>query len=394
MRAVIRFVLSLVIILAIAWVGLWWYAEGRMDSGFTAWADQLATQGWKVSYNTLTRGTSPLKAQITLTNLALSPPPDAQGRSGTITLPSAGLEIDALNPLVLHTNLPNQIGVDIGDDIGAAVTFTGISLTEQLDTHALFSNGAYPYRSGTLAASGIDILASQGSLLVLHIDAINSHFTIDPDAGSAAAALAGTENFDGIAVSPLMTHLLSIPFGGRIAHLGLTLNVSGPLPPGLAQIVTQFKAIPTSDQAAQQRLLVPVVHSWAAGGGSGNLAFTGVLGPTTISSDAAVKFDANLQPEGNADLTANHLDEFFATLANAYPPLQSDIAQAEAELSTYLTATNTGGQTLAMHATFGNGAITINGQKTAPLPTINWTTLENPPLAPPQAPGDGSGAAQ
>jgi hypothetical protein len=49
MRAVIKFLLGLILVLAIAWVGLWWYAEGRLQNGFEAWADTQATAGWKIS---------------------------------------------------------------------------------------------------------------------------------------------------------------------------------------------------------------------------------------------------------------------------------------------------------------------------------------------------------
>jgi hypothetical protein len=395
MRVVVRFVLALVIILGIAWLGLWWYAEGRMESGFTNWADQLATQGWKVSYNTAQRGTSPARAELTLTDLSLSPPPDAQGRTGTISLPSVSLRIEALDPLELHTDLPSQITIDLGNAIDAAITFSSISLTEQLDTQVLFNHAGYPYRSGDFAATGVDILASEGSLLVLHLDRMTTHFAVNPQASSTAQALNVTEALDGIAVSPLMTHLLSIPFDGRITHLGLNAALSGPVPPGLPGLAAQLKALPINDEAGQQKLLVPIIHSWAEGNGSGGLSLTGVVGPTTIDSDATIKFDGNLQPTGTADLTANHLDQLFAALSNAYPELQNDIAQVEAELSNYLTADPAGGQTLAMHATFGNGEVTVNGQKTAPLPPVNWDALANPPppAQAPEAPGDGSGAA-
>lgn len=393
MGAVVRSLLGLIVVFVIAWVGLWWYAEGRMQSGFTNWADQLATQGWKLSYGTLTRGTSPLTAQVSLTDLQLTPPPDAQGRTGTITLPTLDERIEALNPLLLHTDLPGRIGVDIGGDVDAAVTFSSIALTEQLDPNVLFKRGQYPYRSGDFKASGIDILASEGSLLVLHLDGISSHFAFNPQAGSGDQALTVTDELDGVAVSPLLTHLLSIPFGGRITRFATTLNMSGPVPAGLTGLAAQLKALPMGDTAGQQKLLVPVIHDWAAAGGSGNMNLTSVVGPTTISSDAAVKFDQNLQPEGNADLTADHLDQLFAALTNAYPAFQNDVAQVEAELSAYITASGQGGQTLAMHVTYGNGAVNINGQKTAPLPPVNWTALENPPPPPAQAPGDGSGAS-
>jgi hypothetical protein len=392
MRAVLKFLLSLIVVFAIAWVGLWWYAEARMQTGFNNWADDLATQGWKLSYGTITRGTTPVTAKLTLTNLQLTPPPDAQGRTGTISLPAVTLRINALNPLLLYTDLPDRIGLDFGGEVDAVVTFTTIQLTEELDPNVLFNHGNYPYRSGDFSASGIDILASEGSLLVLHLDQATSHYAFDPEAGAGAQALSVDETLDGFAVSPLMTRLLSIPFDGRITHLDLVVNVSGPLPPGLPGLAAQLKAVPLSDQADQQKLLVPVIHNWAAAGGSGSITLGSIIGPTTMASDAAIKFDQNLQPEGNADLTADHLDAFFAAVTNAYPALQNQVAAIEAQLTNYITATDSGGQTLAVHMTYGGGAVTVNGQKVAPLPAVDWTTLENPP--PPMAQGAGTASGQ
>lgn len=400
MRSVVKFLFGLVVVFAIAWVGLWWYAEGRLENGFTAWASQLATQGWKIGYTSDQRGTSPTAASLTLTGLTLSPPPDAQGRTGTITLPSLTLRIEALNPLVLHTDLPAKINLDFGAGIDAAVSFATVSSTQQLDPHVLFSHGEYPYRSGNFAATGVDILASQGSLLVLHMDNVATQYSLNPQAAADGNALSVTESFDGIAVSPLMTRMLSIPFGGKITHLGMGLNVSGPVPDGLTDLAAQLKAVPFGDEAAQQKLLIPVLHQWAVKGGSGNFSFTSLIGPSTLTAAASVKFDDSVQPEGTADITADHLDQFTGAITNAYPAAQDDIAQIEAQLSQYLTTTSEGGQTLTMHVVYGSRSVSVNGQKIGPLPPVDWTALENPPPAPPagtDTPDDdndnGSGAA-
>jgi hypothetical protein len=383
MRAIIKFLAGVVLILAIIWGAAWWYAEGRMQSGITDWADQLATQGWKISYDNITRGTSPLAATVTLTNLQLTPPPNPQGQTATVSLPSATLRIGIADPLLLHTDLPNRVGIDIGGTVDAAVSVSAITLTEQLDPQILLNHGAYPYRSGDFAASGIDVLASQGSLLVLHMDQLTSHFAINPDAGAGTQALAFTQSIDGMALSPLVTHLLSIPFGGRVAHLALGLTLSGPVPPGLSDLAAKLKALPISDQADKQKLVIPVLHDWAAAGGNGGITFAAAVGPTTLASDAGIKFDANLQPAGTANLTADHLDQFFGTLTNAYPALQDHVSQALALLSPYITTSDQGGQSLAMHVVYGAGTVSINGQKTGTIPPLNWDTLETPPPATP-----------
>jgi hypothetical protein len=391
MRAVIKFLATLVVVLAIAWVGFWWYAQGRLESGFNSWADGLAAQGWKIGYASEQRGTSPASAVLRFTNLTVTTPPDAQGLGGTFTLPTLALRIQALNPLILHTDLPAKIGVNIGNNIDAAISFASVQATATLDPHIIFKGGDYPYRSEAFSAAGIDILASQGSLLVLHIDSAAGHTAFNPEAGADAMAYAGTDTFSGIAVSPLMTRLLSIPFGGKIDQLTLAVNLSGPVPAGLPQLVAQIKAL-NGDEPAQQKLAVPVLHKWAAAGGNANIQFGLTVGPTTLAADGAVKFDSSAQPAGTANLTANHLDELTGAITNAYPGTAGTIAQAAAQLSPYLSSTPQDGQMLTLHVVYGAGAVSVNGQKTGDMKPIDWDSLENPAPPPATAPGDGSGA--
>jgi hypothetical protein len=391
MRAVIKFLATLVVVLAIAWVGLWWYAQGRMETGFNAWADGLAAQGWKIGYGSEQRGTSPAAATLSFTNLTITTPPDPQGSSATFTLPTLALRIEALNPLVLHTDIPNKIGLNIGNNIDAAISFSSVQASAVLDQHVIFKGGDYPYRSEAFSASGVDILASQGSLLVLHIDSITGHTAINPDAGADAIAIAFTDSLSGVAVSPLMTRLLSIPFGGKVSQLSTVVNISGPLPAGLPQLGAQIKAL-NGDRIAQQKLLVPVLHKWAAAGGNANISYGLTVGPTTLAADGAVKFDASAQPSGTANLTANHLDALTAAITNAYPGTTDNIAHAAAQLSPYLSSTPQDGQMLTLHVVYGGGTVSINGQKTGDLPPIDWQKLENPQPPPAIAPGDGSGA--
>jgi hypothetical protein len=375
-------------VLAIAWVGLWWYAEGRLQNGFEAWADSQAAAGWKISYTALRRGTSPMQALVTVSNLTLTPPADAAGQTGTITLPGMALRIDALNPLVFHTDLPNKISVAVGDNIGLAINTSSIALSENLDPNALFNKAVYPFRGGDFSAGNVDVLASEGSLLVLHIDSITSHADLNLAAGSADTAMASTTSFSGIALSPLFTKVAQIPFNGQVSNLSLGLILSGPVPDDMHGLVAQINAATASGGVVgQQKVIIPVIRKWASQGGSGSLNLGLTIGPSTAKANAAVKFDANLQPSGTAGLSADHLDEFTAALTSAYPQVQDSISQAEAQLTPYLTTTTAGGQTLGMNATYGPPGITINGTKVADMPPVNWDELENPPPpAPPAAP--------
>ncbi|MDE8348479.1 MAG: DUF2125 domain-containing protein [Acidocella sp.] len=394
MRGILKFLLSLLVLLVFAWVGLWWYAQGRIASGFAAWAETQATNGLKISYSSLQTGTSPLQALVTIHNLVITLPPEADGHSGTVTLPTLGLRINAANPTVFYTDFPNKIAVAIDNDIDAVINTGSIVVSETLDPNALFNKTKFPFRSGDLAASNIDILASQGSLLVMHIDSLTDHSDLNLNADAGSPVLVGTTTINGMALSPILTRIGSIPFGGKITHLGIGFSLSGPVPPDLNDALNKLRAMQT-DPVAEQKLLMPLVHEWAVGGGNGSINLAITIGPSAAAADAALKFDANLQPTGTANLTALQVDAFTSAITNAYPSTQDSMAAAQALLSPYLTTSPTDGQSLALHAIFGNGTVSLNGQKVADMPPVDWNALENP-STPPAVPTTGptTGTAQ
>src|ERR1700684_2246999 len=103
MRGVVKFLLTLILGVALIWLGFWWYAESRLQSGFTDWTSRQTAQGWKISYASVQLGTSLLAAAVTINNLTLILPPGPSGGSASIALPAVTLRIHALNPLVFHT---------------------------------------------------------------------------------------------------------------------------------------------------------------------------------------------------------------------------------------------------------------------------------------------------
>lgn len=374
MRGVLKFLLTLILVCLIAWIGLWWYAQGRIQTAFTNWADQQATHGITIAYSSLTRGTSPLRALVTVNGLTITFPPTANGSVPVVTLPSVGLRIEVASPTVFNVDLPDKMTINAGGNLDLAVNFGSVALTENLDPNALFQKSVYPFRGGDFDATSIDFLASSGSLLLLHVDTIVSHADINLGAGSAQPALDESVTLSGMALSPLMTRIASIPFDGRINQLNFTLDLSGPVPPGVFSLAQQMRAA-QYDPKAQQKIAIPIIHQWASGGGSGSFATTLAIGPSTANAGASLKFDANLQPTGTANLTANHLDAFTAAITNSYPQIGPTIAQAEAQLTPYISSSPSGGQTLTIAATFGNGAVNINGTKVAPLPPLDWDTM-------------------
>ena len=110
----------------------------------------------------------------------------------------------AVNPLVLHTDLPNQVNISTsrGD---FAVTFGSITQTQKLDPRALVTSESEPFNTGDINASNINVLASSGSLLVLHIDDYAGHAAYNRKAGADQTAFSCVETLKGLALSPLLT---------------------------------------------------------------------------------------------------------------------------------------------------------------------------------------------
>ncbi len=374
MRAVLKLFAVLVVILVAGWLGLWWYAQGRLESALTDGFTQAAANPTvKLSYDSLVRGTSPLRALVTVTNLRLSIQPTPDDAPVTVNVPSYGLEIDLLDPLVLHVNLPAAINVSApkGD---ASLTFGSTSILSHLDQNALFNSAIYPIRSTEFAFTDVAVLASSGSLQVLHIDRFGGNASLD---GGGLAEHIAIEN---IALSPLLTRIASIPFDGKITHFALDLTGAPASIVSLREWAQKLNAIPQSDKAARDKFAMTGLHDWAAAGGAGSLHINLVVGPSTLDASANGKFDANVQPAGTATVTANHLDAFSAAITAAYPQAQDSINLANAQLSQYLTTTPADGQVLTMHVAFAaKTGVTVNGTQVAPLPPIDWQTLENPP---------------
>jgi hypothetical protein len=391
MRAIVKPLAAVVLVVVVAWLGLWWYAQRELQAGFINWANGLASGGdVQVSYDSIEHSGSPLVAMLTVNNLRVVVQPSPAAAPLVIALPAFAMEIDAVAPLLLHLDLPNRIniGADRGDFV---LAFGSVAQTERLDLSALLRQEPAPFSAMDTKAQNIDILASSGSLMVLHADSYQSHNIFDRHAGAGQSAFASHGTVDGIAVSPLLTRLASIPFDGRIAHLGWNLNINGPEPADWAKFAARYKAVQADDNIGRRRVMAQALHDWATHGGTGAGDIDLAVGPSTLHAAGDVAFDAQVQPQGHTNLVANHLDAFAAAIVAAYPQVQETVSAMEARLSPYLSSTQSGGQILTFKATYGNGAVMVNGQKIGSLPPVDWAQLEAAP--PPQAPGDGSGAA-
>lgn len=391
MRSIARWAGAVVLVLVVAWGGLWWYTESRLHDMLATYAKlQSTSDGLSVvEYDGISNGTNPLAASATIHNLRWSLNTAGTDIPVAVGMAQIKVWIDAFNPLVMHIGLPNRIFVTT-PQVTASINFDSIAASAGLDPRALVNRNIYALTSQTLAIHNLDVVAGAANIPLLHVDDINGHETFNPAAGPGQIALAGQDSFDGVTLAPMLVLLGHVPFGGTITHIGFNVTLSGPA--DWSGLIEKLHGTQISQQARQE-LLIQAAHHWAAQGGSGKASLILVVGPSTLNANGSVVFDSNAQPSGTADVTADHLDAFTAAITGAYAKLAPNIAQIETELSPYLSATDTGGQVLNVHVVYGKPGIMVNGSRKADMPPIDWNTLENPPSPVAQAPGDGSGAA-
>ncbi|MGE4481040.1 DUF2125 domain-containing protein [Acidocella sp.] len=389
MRGFLKGLGGLVILAALLWLGLWLYADMRLKQLVTARIDAVNQSGEaQIAYDKIATSRSPLMASVTLTNPRWTARPDPSTPPITISAASIGAHIDLAHPLTLHVDMPLSIGVTSSAASGA-VTFAMAEMTETLSPAVWLGHAATPITGGEARFAGIDLLASHGSLAVAQIGALSLNETLNAKANTSQTALSFDANLHDLRLSPILTKLANLPFGGRVAHLGLSARLSGPLDwQGIAQ-----REATLGDEDQRHQFMLETLHRWALAGGRGEGKISLTLGPSVFNADGTVAFDKNAQPSGESSLTADHLDQFTAALTASYPDAQDWVSKIEAELSPYLSTTQDGGQVLTMNTSYGKQGIVVNGKKTGDLPPLDWDKLINPPPAPPVAPGDGSGAA-
>lgn len=387
MQGMARLVTGVVLVLAVAWLGTWWYVEGRLTDMLTAYTDVRTTAdgGSALTYDNISRGTNPLVASATLNNVRWTMQPSGQEAPMVVTAAQVTVWIDASNPQLLHIGLPKRIDISTPQTAGSII-FGSITVDAGLDPRALFNRKIYALTGHSLAIQNMDVVAGGGGLPLLHIDSITGHETFNAAARPGQTAVSGEDSIDGVALPAVWVALAHVPFGGKITHIGLQLMLSGPADRN--GLMEPFQA-----PLEKKKQVIEALHTWAEQGGSGKAGIVITLGPSTLNASGAVAFGANAQPSGTADVTADHLDSFTAALVNAYPHLQQSIANIEGQLSPYLATTGAGGQVLTVHVSYGKPGVLVNGTRRMDMPPLDWSALENPPAAVPQAPGDGSGAA-
>lgn len=375
MRSFFRFLLVLVLVLAIAWLGLWWYAEGRINTGFHQEEANLRAQGWTISHGPTARSTSPLVARYTVTNLRLTPPQSA-GPAVSITVPQASFSVHAGNPATLVIDLPTRWIASLASGPSFTLRFDRIGGRLGFDPGAALTGGTDPVRSWRMAASGIRIDSENTNFTLASVDSVSTDVVRDPAAGADGTALSVREHVRGFALSPIFVTLGNLPFDGKFHAFDLALDLSGPaigqpngpVTPNLAPFSGNAAAVLTQSWDE----LAPILHPWAKAGGHGRYRLHLAVGPLDAKAQGTFGFDSALQPQAKADLTADGISAFLGDLGNDYPALLDPVSHLTAQLSPYLVKGPKGGQRLSVKLALKGGTVSANGQSVGTVPKLVW----------------------
>lgn len=389
MRSVISGIVGVIILLVIAWLGFWFYAEMRVKQIVTAKIEQLNSTGnEKIIYAKLVTGNSPLTASVTLVQPNISVQLNPTIPAVNISATRIGAHVDLLNPLTLVLDIPLSISMNY-NGVSEVLTFKSAQATEALSPSVWLGNATNPILGGESDFSGINLLTSNGSLQVVQIGRLSTHTTTNAQANNSQTALAFTCDIQNVQISPILTRLFNIPFNGAIGQLSTSLTLSGPL--NWEQLSNLSTASETEDQ--RTKALLQAMHGWAQADGHAQGSLNLQLGPSLMQTNFTLGFDQQTQPKGTMNIFANHLGQFFNEVASAYPGTQDWINQIVTVLGPYLSNTAQDGQTLNLNTLYGHNGVFINGQKMADMPKLNWNNTLGTLALPNLAPGDGSGAA-
>lgn len=372
MRGVVRFLIALIVILAIAYLGAWWYVQGRMAVAIRQQEQALRAAGWTVTHGTTARGTSPLAATYTVQDIAFTPPDQGVPRP-TITLPQLSVKVALAAPFTLDIGLPLAWHIAMSQGPAFTLRFATLHDDYQIDPNALLGHKANPLRSGTIRFTGMRLDSAETNFTLISIASYVATGHDDPDAGTHATALMLHQSLKGLALSPIFVTLGHVPFDGKLAALRVDIDLSGPKLPAAAPtaITPATTPAPTSPQQAWQKL-GPMIHDWAKAGGHGSFAIALDLGPLKAHDHGSFRFDATPQPQGKMTLTGDGVGEFLGDIASAYPQTVGIVSLLTAQSAPYMSKTPTGHQRLTVDFALADGILTANGKKVAHVPPVVW----------------------
>ncbi len=397
MRSLVRFLSLALVVVAIVWLGLWWYAESRLALAVDQVATVLRSHGWTVTRGAITRGTSPLRAEVVVSGLRLTPPV-ANGPAPTIGIPALDLMVRPGTPFTLNLTPASTWHLALVDGPSATLHFGSITAAVQFDPAALLKGSDNPLRAGNFHATDLRIDSQNTNFTLLSIAAISVTDTRNPRAGTGQTAFSLHESLSGLALSPIFTTLGDLPFGGKLGRLSLDLAVSGPaaeLPAGLAGAFAptiagpagQTTAMTPADFRALWQQAAPALHRWAQDGGHGRFGVRLVVGPLDATGKGEFGFDSRLQPRGRMHLVADGFGAALGTISTHYPGLVGGISALTEAASPFLVRGPKGSQRLAVTFDLADGKLTANGTDLMTVPPLAWPAPPPPTAGAPKPKG-------
>ncbi|MDD2876767.1 MAG: DUF2125 domain-containing protein [Acidiphilium sp.] len=375
MRGFVRFLVLLLGGLAIAYLGAWWYVQGRLGVAFRAQEQTLRQAGWTISHGATAEGNSPLAATFTVADLTFTPPDQGLPTPKT-TLPTLVLKIRPTAPFTLDVGLPLAWRVTTPQGPAFTVQFAAIHDRYNFDPNAVFDHAPDPLRAGMVAFTDMRVDSADTNFTLVSVKSFTADGTRNPQAGTSATAMTMHESLTGLALSPIFVTLGHLPFEGKLAALRLDLDLSGPPLPSLAQTTIAphpVELVPNSlAGVAVWQQLGPAIHAWAKAGGHGSYAIALSFGPLDAHEHGQFGFDRAVQPTGKATLTAEGVGEFLGDVANAYPATVNFISNITAQTAPYMAKTPAGIERLTIDFGLANGVLTANGKKAIDVPPITW----------------------
>jgi hypothetical protein len=341
-RRILIGVLGLLVMLAAAHTGLWWFATTRLMDAFANWQAQCRAAGWTVSAGQPARAGWPLAAAIDL--------PDIQLSGGESDLPGglswraarAEVSLALLQPRLLSVRLAGEQRLRLSELPPFAFTATEFELTAPL--------ASTPVASAGLAASGLRVSLPTGPLDVATLAAEG---TLRPDAGKAEDAMTLTGSAEAIGVPPAPDGR-PWPLGPRLASVSFDAALSGPLPsaPDLTTRATAWR-----DDGGRL-----VVHRLALG-----------WGPLGLSGSATMALDEHMQPTTAATVRLVGYDATLDALASAGAITQHAALAAKAVLALLARRPDGGGApTVELPLTLEDGTLSAGRFPLLRLPRFVW----------------------
>jgi hypothetical protein len=338
-----RWLLSLLLLLAVLHGGLWLFATSRLLSTFTGWQQQMQAAGFTVQAGAPRRGGWPLVAALTLPRLTIATPSGLRWQAPEVRL-------------LLRPQAPTELVVEVPG--AQAFHFDGVPtlhLTAQRFILTAPLATRFPTAPFTLEAEGLQLGPDGGALAV---GALQASFRADPKAERAQAALS----------LQLAARAIILPAGlpgtavlGReIARLRLRAALSGPLPA-------------TGTPAGCAR-------AWRDGGGSLAISRLALAwGPVTADAEGSFGLDSALQPSGAATVRIGGLDALLQAAVAAGQMTEPAARAARALLTLLAPPSPAGGTTeLAVPLQLRDRTLAAGPFTLLRVPRFRWSGEEEP----------------